>query len=65
MDKLLNIPIVIWIAQIAYVIFALALLYFFVKALKLNNLPAFVAIYIICMLAVDIAWRLVVGRFIK
>lgn len=64
-QKLLNIPLIIWIAQIGYVIIALILLYVLIRIYKPINQYRFMAIYIFIMVIVDIIWRLIASRYIK
>ena len=63
--KLLNIPLIIWIAQIGYVVIALMLLYVLIRTYKPINQYRFIAIYIFIMVVVDILWRLIAGRYLK
>lgn len=61
-NKLLGIPIIIWIAQLLYVLFALTILSILYVTLKnkgasIGSLKNFVVIYAIVVLVVDIIWR--------
>lgn len=63
--KLLNIPVIIWIAQISYVVIALALLFYLIKTLRPVNLNKFLVVYLVLMLVIDVIWRLIASKYIK
>lgn len=66
-DKLLNLPIYIWIAQVTYVVLALILLYVLVHTIVADpkfNIKLFVILYVVGMLIVDIIWRTIVAHII-
>lgn len=65
--KLLGVPIIIWIAQFAYVATGLILLVILLSILSASAIPSpnyrlFSIIYIVVMIAGDIVWRIAVTK---
>jgi hypothetical protein len=66
-SKLLGVPIIIWIAQFLYVAAGLLLLIILLSAFNTSAVPRssyqlFSVIYVVVMIAADIAWRLAVTK---
>jgi hypothetical protein len=62
---LLGIPLLTWLAQLAYVIVFLVILGFIVSSFDRNSVPVsstklFVVIYIVVMIVADIIWRIAI-----
>jgi hypothetical protein len=58
-NTFLNIPIIVWVLQLFYVLIALSILFFIYPK---THKKTVLVIYILAMIAINIIWRLAISK---